>query len=195
MSLDAGFATPIQISTTLWSYIRPGKGGTRPPRSLLTVVGLCHKKIVCKVDDPAVQHIHNENADGMLLASFVVGLAGKQVEKLDFRTRSLWIKLWKLLLPSMKRKSRKRLAKVFMPVSQTRWNCMLPAGRAVIVTSPTAELRRGERATARKRSAIWRHAPLTCQRPQQTGMNKRKLRLDVMNARDSDTSQRSVQHD
>ena len=54
---------------------------------------------------------------------------------------------------------------------------------------------RGERATARKRSAIWRHAAVTGQRPQQTGMNKRKLRLDVMNARDSDTSQRSVQHD
>jgi len=29
------------------------------------------------VDDPAVPHIHNENADQMLLASFVAGLAGE----------------------------------------------------------------------------------------------------------------------
>jgi hypothetical protein len=76
MSLDTGFATPIQISTTLWSYIRPVKGGTKPPRSLPTDIGLCHKKIVCKVDDPAAQRIHNKNADRMLLASFVAGLAG-----------------------------------------------------------------------------------------------------------------------
>ena len=34
------------------------------------------QKIVCKVDDPVVQHIHKENADRMLLASFVSGLTG-----------------------------------------------------------------------------------------------------------------------
>ena len=34
------------------------------------------QKIVWKVDDPVVQRIHNENADRMLLASFVAGLTG-----------------------------------------------------------------------------------------------------------------------
>jgi hypothetical protein len=31
---------------------------------------------MCKVDDPVAQGIHRENADRMLLASFVAGLAG-----------------------------------------------------------------------------------------------------------------------
>jgi hypothetical protein len=35
------------------------------------------QKIVCKVDDHASQRIHNENAERMILASFVAGLAGQ----------------------------------------------------------------------------------------------------------------------
>jgi len=34
------------------------------------------QKVMCKVDDPAAQRIHRENADRMLLASFVGGLWG-----------------------------------------------------------------------------------------------------------------------
>ena len=34
------------------------------------------QKIVCKVNDPVAQRIHNENAERMLLASFVSGLVG-----------------------------------------------------------------------------------------------------------------------
>jgi len=34
------------------------------------------QKIVCKVDDPASQHIDNKNGDRMLLASFVAGYRG-----------------------------------------------------------------------------------------------------------------------
>jgi len=34
------------------------------------------QKIVCKVDDPQVQRIHQENAERMLLAAFVSGLIG-----------------------------------------------------------------------------------------------------------------------
>ena len=34
------------------------------------------QKIVCKVDDPVAQRTHNENAERMLLASFVSGLVG-----------------------------------------------------------------------------------------------------------------------
>ena len=33
-------------------------------------------KVMCKVDDPAAQRIHRENADRMMLASFVAGLSG-----------------------------------------------------------------------------------------------------------------------
>jgi hypothetical protein len=40
------------------------------------------QKVMCKVDDPAAQRIHRENADRILLASFVAGLTrvpGNQV--------------------------------------------------------------------------------------------------------------------
>jgi hypothetical protein len=33
-------------------------------------------KVICKVDDPVAQRIHRENADRMMLASFVAGLKG-----------------------------------------------------------------------------------------------------------------------
>ena len=33
-------------------------------------------KIICKVEDPVAQRIHNENSECMLLASFVTGLTG-----------------------------------------------------------------------------------------------------------------------
>jgi len=34
------------------------------------------QKLVCKVDDPQVQRVHQEKAEGMLLAAFVSGLIG-----------------------------------------------------------------------------------------------------------------------
>ena len=34
------------------------------------------QKIVCRVDDPQVKHVHQENAESMLLAAFVSGLVG-----------------------------------------------------------------------------------------------------------------------
>jgi hypothetical protein len=34
------------------------------------------QKIVSKADEPVAQRIHNENAERMLLASFVMGLRG-----------------------------------------------------------------------------------------------------------------------
>ena len=34
------------------------------------------QKIMCKTSDPVAQHIHGENAERMLLASFIAGLMG-----------------------------------------------------------------------------------------------------------------------
>ena len=82
-SLDSGFATPIQISTTLLCYIRRGKR-ERDPHEFADRCSALSEKIVCKVDDTAVQRIHNENADRMLLASFVAGLAGKTSRQTRF---------------------------------------------------------------------------------------------------------------
>jgi hypothetical protein len=45
------------------------------------------QKVMCKVDDPVAQRIHRENAERMLLASFVAGLrdVGKQVRYANLR--------------------------------------------------------------------------------------------------------------
>ena len=43
---------------------------------------------MCKVDDPVPQRIHRENADGMLLATFVAeltGVPGKQARYANAR--------------------------------------------------------------------------------------------------------------
>ena len=53
------------------------QGRNETPQEFADRCRALSQKIVCKVDDPAAQRIHNENADRMLLASFVAGLAGQ----------------------------------------------------------------------------------------------------------------------
>ena len=86
----------------------------------MTDVGLCHKKIVCKVDDPAAQRIHNENADRMLLASFVAGLAGEVGRQTRFSNPQSLDQALKIALTVQEAEKQKSSAKVFMPVSTTR---------------------------------------------------------------------------
>jgi hypothetical protein len=42
------------------------------------------QKIMCKDSDSVVQRIHRENAEMMLLASFVVGLSGEVWKQVKF---------------------------------------------------------------------------------------------------------------
>jgi len=75
MSLDTGFTKPIQISTTLWSYNRSGKGGTRTPRSLLTDVGLWHKKSSARWMTLRPSASTTKTQTECFPSSFVAGLA------------------------------------------------------------------------------------------------------------------------
>ena len=52
------------------------QGRNESPQEFADRCRALSQKIACKVDDPVVQRIHNENADRMLLASFVAGLTG-----------------------------------------------------------------------------------------------------------------------
>lgn len=53
---------------------RQGKNET--PQEFLDRCRALARKITCKVDDPLAQRVHQENAERMLLASFVAGLTG-----------------------------------------------------------------------------------------------------------------------
>jgi hypothetical protein len=52
------------------------QGRNESPQQFADRCRALSQKIVCKVDDPLVQRVHYENADRMLLASFVAGLTG-----------------------------------------------------------------------------------------------------------------------
>jgi len=60
------------------------QGRNETPQEFADRCRALSQKIVCKVDDTAAHRIHNENADRMLLASFVAGLAGKASRQTRF---------------------------------------------------------------------------------------------------------------
>ena len=53
---------------------RQSKGES--PREFADRCRAVANKVMCKVDDPAAQRIHRENAERMMLASFLAGLSG-----------------------------------------------------------------------------------------------------------------------
>ena len=71
------------------------------------------QKVMCKDSDPVAQRIHHENAEWMLLASFVAGLSGVAGLKFDIRTPRLCNMFYPLRSQSERRKSRKDLARLF----------------------------------------------------------------------------------
>ena len=64
-----------QTNSTSCSYRLHDKKNESPREFADRCRGLA-QKVMCKVDDSTAQRIHRENADRMLLASFVAGLSG-----------------------------------------------------------------------------------------------------------------------
>jgi len=62
-----------RTSSIICNYRLRDSAGTRGRKSSPIVIA---QKLVCKVDDPQAQRIHQENAGRMLLATFVSGLTG-----------------------------------------------------------------------------------------------------------------------
>ena len=52
------------------------QGKNESPQEFADRCRVLAQKITCKVDDPRAQQVHRENAERMLLASFVAGLTG-----------------------------------------------------------------------------------------------------------------------
>jgi len=81
------------------------------------------QKILCKTRDPVAQRIHRENAERMLLASFVSGLDGTLENKLGMQARVILIRPYRLQLRSRKPKSKSGLMKVFIRNLIIRLDC------------------------------------------------------------------------
>ena len=63
------------IILILWNLKQLDRRRMKIPYSSLTCQGLA-QKIIYKVDDPVAQRVHNENAERMLLGTFITGLIG-----------------------------------------------------------------------------------------------------------------------
>jgi len=74
----------------------------------------------CKVDDPEAQRIHKENADRMLLASFVAGLAGEAGRQTRFSNPQSPDQALKIALTVQEAEKQEKFSESFMPVSTTR---------------------------------------------------------------------------
>jgi len=67
------------IRTDQFHYMQLQPARQRRNEGLQELADRCRalaQKLVCKVDDPQVQRVHQENAERMLLAAFVSGLIG-----------------------------------------------------------------------------------------------------------------------
>jgi len=71
------------------------------------------QKVVCKLDDPADQRIHNENADRMLLASFVAGLAGEADRQTRFSNPQSLDQAQKIALTVQEAKKQEKCSEYF----------------------------------------------------------------------------------
>jgi len=152
------------------------------------------QKIFCRVDEPVVQRIHYENADGMLLASFVAGLSGIPGRQVRFSNPQSLDQVLKRRCPYKKRKSRKSLARAFTLASIIRSEYVRLARHDVRTTGRIPQLTRGMRQLKRDVSVIKHHVASTSQRPLEVGKPRPKLHLYAMSVRELDTSRESVQH-
>ena len=70
-------------------------------------------KIICKVEDPLAQRIHNENSERMLLASFLTGLTGNPGTQCRYANPQSMDQALKIALYRRQR-GKKKLVRVFM---------------------------------------------------------------------------------
>jgi len=143
------------------------------------------QKIMCKTSDPVAQSIHRENAELMLLASFVSGLV--------CRTARYWTGPIYRSSGSRKPKNKFGLMKVFMRNLIIRLDCQRghPVGPARMTISLSAHLTR-QRSITCVVSATNLRTALASQQPQLPGMHRRKLKSGVMSANGYDTSLESA---
>ena len=74
--LGNGTGMSIRTSTILRNWKRLDRGKNESPQQFADRCKDLAQKVMIKSADPLIQRIHKENADRMLLASFVSGLTG-----------------------------------------------------------------------------------------------------------------------
>ena len=81
------------------------------------------QKIMCKTSDPVAQRIHRENAERMILASFVAGLMGPPGKQVRYASRETSDRPYQMHLRFRKPKNKSELMKVFMRNSIIQLDC------------------------------------------------------------------------
>ena len=146
------------------------------------------------MDDPVAQRIHYENADRMLLASFVAGLTGIPVRQLRFSNPQSLDQALKMTLSVQEAEKQEKFSESFYTSfdNSLRVRSPSPTRRADHRSQP--QLTRGMRQLKREVSVIKHHVATTSQKPQEVGTRRTKLQLYAMSVRELDTSRESVQH-
>ena len=103
------------------------------------------QKTVCKVNDPVAQRIHYENADRMLLASFVAGLAGIPGRQCRFSNPQDLDQALKIALSVQEAEKQEILVRAFTLASMTRSDFVRLARHVTRTTGRTPQLTRGTR--------------------------------------------------
>ena len=89
------------------------QGRNESPQQFADRCRALSQKVVCKVDDPAVQKAHNENADRMLLASFVAGLTGVPGRQVRFASPQTLEQALKIALAVHEAEKQERFSESF----------------------------------------------------------------------------------
>ena len=137
---------------------------------------------MCKVDDPAAQRIHRENADRMLLTGFL-GVSGAFPEnKRGTPVPELLNMRCRLRLQLRKQKIKRNLMKPFIQSSMTQFGSYRdqPVSRVEKAVALGAQLKR-RRSITRVMSATGLHVALTSHQIQEPGMSRQKRLSGVMN--------------
>jgi len=140
------------------------------------------QKVMCKVDDPAAQRIHRENADRMLLASFVGGLWGIPGKQTRYASPRLLNMRCRLPLQFRKQKIKRNLMKPFIQGLMTQFGSYRdhPVGHVEKAVALGAQLTR-RRSITRVISATGLHVALTSHQIQEPGMSRQKRLSGVTN--------------
>jgi hypothetical protein len=101
-----------RTNTALLNYRSQGKGGMKPP-SICRQMQCALLKLVCKVENPLPHAFHYENAERMLLATFVSCLAGEPCRQVRYANPPTMEKALQIALSVEQAERQEKLNKTF----------------------------------------------------------------------------------
>jgi len=140
---------------------------------------------MCKTSDQVAQRIHRENAERMLLASFVAGLTGPPGKQVRYASQRGIGQALSIALAVQEAEKQERFNESFlMRNSIIQLDCQrgYPDGRARMTIGLSAHLT-SQRSITCAVSATSLRIALVSYQPQPHGMYRRTLQLGVMSAK------------